>query len=64
MVYSLPIFHTKWVFESEFYQSLNFLGKILVMNIIGFFYRLKYYSGWYIAQGAVNLSGLSEDNNG
>jgi lysophospholipid acyltransferase len=34
------------------------------MNIVGFFYRLKYYVGWYIAQGATNLSGLSLDANG
>jgi lysophospholipid acyltransferase len=27
--------------------------------VVGFFYRLKYYAGWYFAQGATNLSGLS-----
>lgn len=58
------MFPTKWVIESEFYLSLHSINKILIMNIIGFFYRLKYYSGWYIAQGAVNLSGLSESKDG
>jgi|688.fasta_scaffold678343_1 hypothetical protein len=34
------------------------------MIIIGFFYRVKYYTAWYLGQGASNLSGLSLDANG
>lgn len=45
--------------ENEFYLNSHFMVKILLLNIIGFFYRLKYYCGWYFAQSAVNLSGLS-----
>lgn len=58
-VFTLPIFHGRWVLENEFYLNSHFIVKILLLNIIGFFYRLKYYGGWYFAQSAVNLSGLS-----
>ena len=33
--------------------------KLLSLNIIGICYRFKFYSGWGLAQTAVNLSGLS-----
>ncbi len=60
----MPAFHTRWVLENEFYLSLGFLSKILVIIVVGFFYRLKYYLAWYLAQGGINLSGLSQDANG
>lgn len=34
------------------------------MIVIGFFYRLKYYTAWYLAQVGINLSGLSLDAEG
>jgi hypothetical protein len=33
--------------------------KLLIINVMGVIYRLKFYSAWYLAQTAVNLSGLS-----
>lgn len=58
-VFTLPIFTGRWVLENEFYLNSHFIVKILMLNFVGFFYRLKYYGGWYFAQSAVNLSGLS-----
>lgn len=59
VAFALPIFHGRWVLENEFYLNSHFMVKILLLNFVGFFYRLKYYGGWYFAQSAVNLSGLS-----
>jgi lysophospholipid acyltransferase len=55
----LPIFHPRWVLENKEYLQLNVLIKILLLNLVGFVYRLKFYSAWYFGQAATNLSGLS-----
>ena len=34
------------------------------MNIIGFFYRVKFYAAWYLTQTSINISGLSYSENG
>jgi len=38
--------------------------KIIILNLVGFVYRLKFYSAWYFGQAATNLSGLSLSSSG
>ena len=60
----MPRFTTTWLIENEFYLGLPFLWKILILNPLGFLYRGKYYTAWYVGQMATNLSGLSQDKEG
>lgn len=60
----LPTFTSSWPVESSFYLGLAFWQKVLILNPIGFIYRSKYYTGWYVSQAAVNLSGLSQSETG
>lgn len=55
----MPVFDHEWVIRNEEYKSYPFIGKLLAINIIGFFYRVKFYAAWYLAQVTINISGLS-----
>ena len=60
----IPNFPQDWVIVSPFYLALPAWLKVLSINIFGFFFRIKYYTGWYFAQAATNLSGLSLTKDG
>lgn len=55
----MPIFTPYWALTNSWYLSLPPLAKFLTLNIIGVFYRIKFYSAWGYAQLAVDISGLS-----
>lgn len=55
----MPIFDHEWILRDETYNSYPVWGKLLAINIIGFFYRVKFYAAWYLTQVTVNISGLS-----
>lgn len=57
--YLMPTFSPYWALHNEFYLGLTPLMRFLIMNIVGIFYRIKFYSAWGIAQIAVDLSGMS-----
>lgn len=56
---AIPVFTNDWPNTNEFYQSLNVPTKLLSLNIIGFFYRVKFYGAWMISQVAIDFSGIS-----
>ena len=62
--YIMPVFDSAWVLRSETYQSYSVFGKLLAINIIGFFYRIKFYTAWYLVQSTINISGLTYSLNG
>lgn len=55
----MPIFTPYWVLTNPWYQSLPSILKFLSLNVIGVFYRIKFYTAWGYAQIAVDISGLS-----
>lgn len=56
---TMPIFDYEWVLKDPGYQGYSLFGKLIAINIIGFFYRVKFYTAWYLVQVSVNLSGVS-----
>lgn len=63
-LYCMPLFTQTWVLDSPFYLGLSLWQKALILNPIGFIYRTKYYSAWYLSQTFCNLSGLSQSESG
>lgn len=55
----IPSITPRFVLENQWYLSLSTASKILSLVFIGFTYRVKFYTAWYLAQTSVNLTGLS-----
>lgn len=55
----MPIFDPEWVLRDKQYLSYPVIGKLFALVIIGFFYRVKFYTAWYLNQVTINISGLS-----
>ena len=55
----MKIFTTYWIIENPDFLALPFYAQFLSLNIIGVFYRLKYYGAWGFVQVAIDLSGIS-----
>ncbi len=60
----MPVFDHEWVIRNEKYRAYPLIGKLLAICVIGFFYRVKFYSAWYLTQTTINVSGLSYSENG
>lgn len=60
----MPVFDHEWVIRNEEYRAYPLIGKLLAICVIGFFYRVKFYSAWYLTQTTINVSGLSYSENG
>lgn len=58
-IYCAANIPTSWPLTNEFYQSSSVLGKLMIINCIGIFYRSKFYTAWYLTQVSINISGLS-----
>lgn len=60
----VPRFPPDWSVESEWVRNSSLLTKIFIMNVIGIVYRIKFYTGWSFTQAAIDMSGLSYDEQG
>lgn len=38
--------------------------KLIILSVIGIFYRIKFYTGWSFTQAAINASGINYELNG
>ncbi|KAI5950548.1 ale1 [Candida margitis] len=59
LLFQVPkLVNTEFVFSKEFVTNHKFLYRIFYMWLLGFLYRLKYYTIWLIAEGACILCGI------
>ncbi|CAI5758010.1 unnamed protein product [Candida verbasci] len=59
LLFQLPKYVTiDYMFSEKFTTQHNLIYRIFYMWILGFFYRLKYYAIWTIAEGACILCGI------
>ena len=52
-----PRYNTELVLSEE-YMKYNFVHRVLVLHMLGFAARLKYYGVWMLTEGACILSGM------
>lgn len=55
----MPIFTPYWAITNKFYLSQPAIIKLLILNCIGIFYRIKFYVAWSLTQLSINISGIS-----
>ncbi|OTA97692.1 hypothetical protein M434DRAFT_391624 [Hypoxylon sp. CO27-5] len=55
---NLSKYYTHEVLLDDTYMNFNFLRRVLIMHMVGFTARCKYYGVWFMAEGSCILAGL------